>query len=63
MRRTATKCNGCGIKFDEKESSHVDEYHRFTPLCEACYYNDEIRKRTEYKLGDEMVQRRSFGRR
>ena len=62
-RRTTTKCNGCGVKFGEKELAHVDDDHRFTPLCRACYYDDQIRKRTEYRLGDpprKASRKRSF---
>ncbi|KKM60322.1 hypothetical protein LCGC14_1543010 [marine sediment metagenome] len=27
--------------------THVDKYHRFTPLCIECYHNDEIREKTK----------------
>lgn len=36
-----TVCAYCGKKFGRNRMAHVDDHHRFTALCEECYYDSE----------------------
>lgn len=42
-----TTCSACG---EVPDMSHVDDYHRFTPLCTRCYYDEALRHATAYKI-------------
>ena len=45
-----TTCSACGEGFDGP--SHVGDWHRFTPLCEDCYYDEAANIATSYKIKD-----------
>ena len=46
-------CFYCGKPFNWPDNPpHVDDYHRFTPLCASCYGSAVKRKVTEYLYGD-----------
>ena len=42
-------CAACGAGFDN-DLSHVDDYHRFTPLCTDCYYDKAAWHSTAFKI-------------
>src|SRR5262249_13767505 len=44
-------CSACGrAKEDKFDLLHVDDYHRFTPLCDDCYYDDAANWATAWKI-------------
>jgi hypothetical protein len=44
-------CTYCGTKFGGRDlGSHVDNEHRFTPLCCGCYYDDPRRRATRWTM-------------
>ena len=42
-------CSSCGGTPD-RTGFHVDDYHRFTPLCRRCYSDEAARHATAYKI-------------
>ena len=40
-KKDSHHCAYCGAPFNDKEFSHVDKYHRETPLCGACYADND----------------------
>ena len=42
-------CSACGESFRE-HMGHVDDYHRFTPLCDDCYHDEAANYATAWKI-------------
>src|SRR5262249_42739600 len=45
-------CSACGNRYEDVADGfgHRDDYHRFTPLCGDCYYDDAANYATAWKI-------------
>jgi hypothetical protein len=44
-------CSACG-EVPDQMGHHVDDYHRFTPLCSRCYHTEAVRLSTAYRMAE-----------